>query len=60
MEKQAKRFDSFLNKLRSSGIDPGLCYISSSASLEADRKYVYDAVRIGRGLMLDNPVFPSG
>ena len=60
MEKQAKCFDSFLDKLRSSGIDPGLCHISSSASLEADRKYVYDAVRIGRGLMLDNPVFPSG
>ena len=60
MKEQAACFDTFLCALREKGIDPGLCHISSSASIEASRDYLYDAVRIGRRLMLDAPNHPAG
>lgn len=53
-------FRDGLRKLEEAGINPGLRHISSSGSLEVSAEYKYDAVRIGRALTLDNPVFPTG
>lgn len=60
MRKQGGTFRSFLEKLRAAGIEPGFCHISSSASIEASKDYLFDAVRIGRGLMMDHPETNSG
>ena len=57
---QSARFQTFTEKLRSAGIDPGLCHMASSASLESGRDVLFDAVRIGRRLILDNPDNPTG
>ena len=57
---QSGRFSEYLKLLRTAGIDPGVCHISSSASLEANGSARYDAVRTGRRLFLDNPVNPTG
>ena len=60
MEQQAKCFLAGTEKLRAAGIDPGFCHIASSSSIEADDRYCFDAVRIGRRLYLDNPDKPTG
>ena len=60
MEKQAKCFLDGIEKLKTAGIDPGFCHIASSSSVEADNRYCFDAVRIGRRLYLDNPDRPTG
>ncbi len=60
LAKQGSCFRSCLKKLKECGIDPGLCHISSSGSLEASRNYLFDAVRIGRRLTLDSPTAPDG
>ena len=60
MEKQAACFRAGIEKIRTAGIDPGICHIASSASVEASAMYHFDAVRIGRRLYLDNPDIPTG
>lgn len=60
MKQQGERFRQVLEKLRAGGIDPGFCHISSSAAIETSRDYMFDAVRIGRALMLDHPMANSG
>lgn len=60
IHQQAACFTDFLKKLRSEGIDPGMCHMASSASLEADQDGLFDAVRVGRRLFLDNPERPTG
>ena len=60
MALQCRRFRDFYGKLRDSGIDPGLCHMASSASLETGRDVLFDAVRVGRRLVLDNPETPTG
>ena len=59
-EEQAECFRHCINRLREAGIDPGLCHISSSASLEAGKDNLFDAVRVGRRLFLDRPGMPTG
>ena len=60
METQNACFASGLEKLEKAGIPVGLRHISSSGSLEVSTAYCYDAVRIGRALTLDSPVYPTG
>ena len=60
MARQNDCFASGLKKMILAGIDPGIRHISSSGSIEASGNYLYDAVRIGRALTLDNPVNPTG
>ena len=60
MEEEFASFLTMVDSLRSQGIDPGICHISSSAPLEANARYNLDAVRVGRRLYMDNPVSPLG
>ncbi len=60
MELQSGRFRNILEKLRAAGIRPGLCHMASSASLETGEDVLFDAVRAGRRLLLDNPDRPTG
>ena len=60
IELQSGRFSGYIERLRGAGIDPGLCHIASSSSLEANRGVCYDAVRVGRRLFLDHPAQPTG
>ncbi len=57
---QESLFRSFLNRLQSAGIRPGLCHMGSSASVEAGQGLSLGAVRVGRRLFLDSPSTPSG
>ena len=49
-----------LRQLEERGIEFGLRHISCSASSELYPRYELDAVRVGRGLFMDNPVKPQG
>ena len=60
MAQQAACFRTGIEALRDAGIEPGLCHISSSSSIEATDLYHFDAVRIGRRLYLDHPDNPTG
>ena len=60
MERQAELFRAGIAQLRGAGIDPGLCHISSSSSIETSDRYFFDAVRIGRRLYMDHPDRPTG
>ena len=60
IHQQAACFTDYLKILRSEGIEPGMCHMASSASLEADQNGLFDAVRVGRRLFLDNPEKPTG
>ena len=60
MDAEFSRFLSMLESLRTLGIEPGICHISSSAPLEASPQYNLDAVRVGRRLYMDSPVSPQG
>ena len=57
---QEDRFRFVLKALRSAGIDPGICHMGSSASIEEGLGLDMDAVRVGRRLFLDSPRHPSG
>ena len=57
---QEEKLRLVLNALREAGIDPGICHIGSSASLEEGLGLDMDAVRVGRRLFLDSPRHPSG
>lgn len=56
---QTACFSAVIEKLCSEGIEPGMCHMASSASLEAAGPLL-DAVRVGRRLFLDNPEKPTG
>ena len=60
MKRQAVCFQTDIEKIRRCGINPGICHISSSSSIEASDLYHFDAVRIGRRLYFDNPDKPAG
>ena len=60
MTLQSRRFRDFREKLLAAGIQPGLCHMASSASLESGEDVLFDAVRVGRRLILDNPDHPTG
>ncbi len=60
MERQSRCFREFLEKLQTAGIRTGLCHMASSASLETGEDVLFDAVRVGRRLVLDNPDQPTG
>ena len=60
MELQCTRFRDFRDRLLAAGIRPGLCHMASSASLETGEDVLFDAVRAGRRLLLDNPDHPTG
>ena len=60
MDLQSRRFRDFREKLLAAGIQPGLCHMASSASLESGEDVLFDAVRVGRRLILDNPDHPTG
>ena len=57
---QCTRFRDFRDRLLAAGIRPGLCHMASSASLETGEDVLFDAVRAGRRLLLDNPDHPTG
>ena len=60
MDLQSRRFRDFREKLLAAGIQPGLCHMASSASLASGEDVLFDAVRVGRRLILDNPDHPTG
>ena len=60
MERQSRCFRDYLEKLHAAGIGTGLCHMASSASLETGENVLFDAVRAGRRLVLDNPDRPTG
>ena len=49
-----------IEQIKAAGIEPGMLHISCSASSELYPQYNLDAVRIGRGLFMDNPLKPLG
>ena len=57
---QSASFSELIANLRFEGIDPGVCHMASSASLEANHGGIFDAVRVGRRLFLDNPEKTTG
>ena len=60
MDLQCGRFRYFRERLLAAGIRPGLCHMASSASLETGEDVLFDAVRAGRRLLLDNPDCSTG
>ena len=60
MQQQANCFSIGIEKIKKAGINPGICHIASSSSIEATDLYHYDAVRIGRRLYLDHTEKPTG
>ncbi len=57
---QSGRFRAMIGALREAGINPGLCHMASSASIEAGGDVLFDAVRVGRRFYMDNPDQPTG
>ncbi|MCR5137035.1 MAG: alanine racemase [Oscillospiraceae bacterium] len=57
---EEERFRRYLDCLRAAGIQPGMCHIASSATVESGDGCSFDAVRIGRRLLMDAPLEPDG
>ncbi|MCR5088358.1 MAG: alanine racemase [Oscillospiraceae bacterium] len=60
LQRQAELFRIMTCDLTKAGIEPGLCHMSSSGSMEAGPDWYFDAVRIGRRLYMDSPDTPTG
>ncbi len=60
LQRQADLFQKMIDVLKSTGIEPGFCHMSSSGSMEAGSDWLFDAVRVGRRLYMDSPDMPTG